>query len=301
LRGRLLAKPKTAIMNLMKEFLHKVKSSVYDPVYYRELLGKPLSYSVRYFFTFIFYVALILTVVFSFASVPAAQSLFSWALQETTDAYPGELEIKLEKGVVGTNVSEPFFIKIPDDQKKNINQNSTNFENFLVIDTRTPFSLDEFKNYKTVVLLTRDTAVYYKNERTAEIQSLATFPNVTVNKESVNGWIDKIRPLGKFIPAVVVLGTFVGLYFFNMLDLLYLFISALLIWFLFWYWSMPYGYKKAYQVGLHALTLPTLVYYVFFFIPALHSSLFFGLIFLLAVIMNLRPGVSPHKSSKSAV
>lgn len=280
----------------MREFFQQVKSSIYDQAYYRGLLGKSMGPSFRYFFTFTFCVALICTVLYSFFTIPLAKQGFNWLIGQTEDIYPAELEVKLDHGIVSTNVTEPYSIKIPDNQKKDINQDGRDFDNYLVIDTKTPFSVDEFKNYKTLVLLTRDTVVYNK-EKAISIQSLDEIPNVTVNKNNVNDWLGRAKKLEKVIPPLVVLGTFVGLFCWNLLSLFYLALASLIVWLFFWWWGVAGGYKKAFQVGLHAITLPTLVRFAIFLVFPSTFSWLFDLLFLTIIFANLKMRTSTPKVS----
>jgi hypothetical protein len=122
--------------------------------------------------------------------------------------YPEELVVTIQDGKASTNVPEPYFIKF-NDVIPTENWNSSfkegfeegvamdadaNLEEFnlLVIDTKTPFSAEQFKDYHALVWLTED-AVYTlsENDRT-ESTPLADSDDMIINKTMADTGMDTI-------------------------------------------------------------------------------------------------------------
>src|SRR6185369_13916449 len=119
------------------KIISKIKSSICDPAYYKELNEKTIGYSFKYFFSLIFLLSLLSTIIFSVIYVPKAKSFLDSLGPKMISYYPAELEIKIKNGVATSNVTEPYMIKIPDELKKTptSGNDSSNYENLLVVDT----------------------------------------------------------------------------------------------------------------------------------------------------------------------
>src|SRR4051812_27361920 len=95
------------------ELLKKIKRSVYDPGYYADLLVEPFWYSIKYYFSFITILALLLTLLLSLCFIPRVALFVNVAGTKIVQHYPAELKITIDKGKVSTNVQEPYVIDMP--------------------------------------------------------------------------------------------------------------------------------------------------------------------------------------------
>ena len=59
------------------KFLKLVKESIYSPNFYRSVLGRPLSFSLKYFYTLVLGFSIVLTFYFSFLLVPRFNAILS--------------------------------------------------------------------------------------------------------------------------------------------------------------------------------------------------------------------------------
>jgi hypothetical protein len=101
--------------------------------------------------------------------------------------YPKELEIKIKNGLVSTNVPEPYYLNIPKqvfdlvlpaDKKNQIPMARIRL---LAIDTKS--RAEDFERYQALVLLTKDSLVYYGEENKITIRPLRNIQDLTINKD----------------------------------------------------------------------------------------------------------------------
>ncbi len=276
------------------KFIENIKSSIYNPAYYSEILTKPFSYSLRYFLSLAALAALISTVIFSFVTLPKINKAIGEIVPNILNYYPDDLEVTVKDGKVSTNVQEPYFIKLPADLKDSNTGTEDKpakeeIENLLVIDTTAPLSLDTFNNYKTFVLLNRDSVIYRESSGSMKIQPLEQGFNGIVTKAKVSSAMDKITPYIKSISYILVPFVFIGLFFGSIfVYLLYLLFGAAVIWLAAKIRNRNLGYGVSYRVGLHAITLGVILEAtVFHFFPNLEFTFFFTFIMLAVVWVNL--------------
>lgn len=285
------------------EFLNNIKSSIYNPDYYKEILNKPFSYSLRYFLSLVAIIALISTITFSFLTLPMINKFINETAPKALNYYPDNLEITVKSGKVSSNVVEPYFIKLPSEIKSEVQGSKdystktspdlTKIDNLLVIDTASPLTVNLFQNYKTLVLLSGDSVAYYDNNA-IKIQSLDQSINGVVNKAKFSEVLDKIMPYLKVSPflllPIVFIFSFIG---FIIGNLIYLIFGAFVIWLMFKIIKKNLEYGKAYQIGLHAITLGVILEFsVFWFFPQLEFPFLFTFFMLVVVWMNFKSFLS---------
>lgn len=262
-------------------FHKKVKSSVYDPAYYSEVINSSFGSSLKYFFKLIILIAFIGSIYASFIVIPNFNSLVKNFGNELIDTYPSELEIKFKNGVVSTNVTEPYIIPVPKDEI-NKDYGKLKYDNLLVIDTKSDFTMEKFSSYNTVILLTKNAVVSRDNNKIT-ITDLKDVTNFTINHENLVYWVNKFTPIVKVIPFAIPFAIFIGLLIFYSFNLFYLLFASLLVFILGKIRKQGLSYKKSYQVSLHALTLP-LILTVLFSELKIHIFLFLPTVILLIVV-----------------
>ena len=268
-------------MNYFRVFFYVWKNSFSSAPYYKDVLKDPFGFSLKYFLFFCLLVSILTTI---FLSVKVLTPLNDFLIRFPSvliKAYPAELELKINKGIVTTNVPEPYFIPLDrfektfeemDKEVKGISSDEIN--NILVIDTNA--KVEDMKRFQTYALLTRNYLSYYKDDGRIEIVSLEKFGNFTLNQSIVRGVLDKFLPLLKFISIFLIPFIFIGTFlFFTTSQLLYLLFSALVLFLGAKIISFPLSYLKAYQIDLH---LTTIISPVFLALAALNIQVQFPLL-----------------------
>lgn len=264
--------------------LLKIKSSIYSPIFYqKDLLNLNPSYSFKYFFALVSIVSVILTIILAIDFIPKTILFFDSLAVNILDYYPQELEIRIKNGEAETNVLTPYFLSFP---SKLSQKPGEKFENLLVIDLVNNFTIEKFKEYKTVILLTKKNIVYYKDDQIV-IEDLRQFPNFIINKEIVDNFVGKIDLIKKILIPFVIFAIFFVLLLVYTFKLAYLLIGAFLIMLVLKILKYNFSYKKCYQVGLHAMTLPILLFGVLRgFYLNISLPFVFSLLMLLVVLIN---------------
>lgn len=273
----------------MSFFRHLAKS-IYNPEFYRSLTEKPFSFSMKYFLKFALLIAILGTIVIGVRGVIPSPAKFREMGDRVVDLYPDELVITFKDGKVSTNVEEPYYIKLPQDSifRDDTEDAQDTLDNILVINTRDAFTIESFRNYHTMALLTEDSLIV-GDKGEMRIVPVASFPLEEINKEYLEGKFNKIKPY--FVLIVPALLLFMALMLFAVIatELIYLLFSALLIWGLLAILKRRTGYKGAYQIGLHAVTLPIILDGIMFAISPIRYPFVFTILMLVLIFINVFP------------
>lgn len=262
---------------------------MYNPAFYGGVIKKqPFSFSLQYFYSLVLALAFIVTLILSFTFVPAVVSFMNALGPNVVSRYPGDLVITLSRGEVSISKPEPYIFPMPAELK--ISQDSKQKENLFVIDTKTPFTLDIFNSYHTYALITKNNFIFFDDKGGIRIESLASAPDITVDKASIQEKLALIRPYLKIIGPFLVVGLFFLFIIVASAYLVYLLFGALCIWLIAWFMGLHVGYKKSYQVGLHAVTVPGLAAIILNVVfPGWQVPFLFTILLLLTAAINLAP------------
>lgn len=267
-------------------FFQKIYKSIYAPSFYQELLGRPFSFSLKYFYLLTLILVLFVTVVFSLSLIPNINAFLKEFGPKILEAYPQELVITIKNGKASINVPEPYTIKFPDILGGNEDKIS---KNLLIINTKTPFSLQEFRSYDTTALLTENELVFHGDKGDIRIQPLDQVPDTEITKSFIESLIKAVEPFMKYAAPLFAVMMFVGFFIFYHVNLLYLLFAALLIWIMAKIKKFPIGYKKSYQISIHAMTLPLILYTLAFaFVPQALYTYVFTVLLLIVAWVNVR-------------
>lgn len=274
-------------------FLTLIKKSIYSPEFYRDLRSKPLSFSIKYFYMLALALSLVITAVFSFTLVPTLNSLLK-NIGPAVDAYfPDELVVTIRGGEVSVNVPEPYFLPIPA-VLENIPVSDAGSagrlpKNLVVIDTKNEFSEAAFAEYDTLVLIMKK-SVAFSDREGIRIEPLRDIPDYTIDKALLQKFASKTGSFLKYAAPILVFVIFIIAMAIFTFHLVYLFLAALLVWLVMKARGASAGYKKAYQVGVHAMTLGFLLnaLLVVVFLPRPNVPFLFTVVLLAVAAVNVR-------------
>lgn len=277
-------------------FFRAIRSSVYDPAFYRSMRERKVSSAFGYFALLILVASLISSVkpvadIATFIFRPSAEK--DALRNEVLSLYPNELSVRFEQGVVSTNVAEPYAIPLPRSLGKEIGDRTEYPENLLVIDTTKPISAEDFTTLDTIAILGRDSIGFHDPEkRKTEIQDLGKMSgeSFTLDKDRFASFVGTAERFAKgfgvvilfLLPIIVFSAKLAGF-------LLYLLFGALVIWIVAKVRGISWGYGDSYKAGLHLLTLPILYGILSSapFAPALHLPFLFTIVLAVATAINL--------------
>lgn len=248
--------------NHIMNIFHKIKDSIYNPEYYKSILQKDtLGESIKYLAKLSLIVSIVTTIIIVFF-IPKIQNGIREITNTIIENYPSELIVSFKDGTASINQPEPY--KIPIGQvfsnetlnKEILAQNQLK-ENVIVIDTKTPFSLEKFKEYSTSIWLTKTELITLKDiNGQIQINPISTLGNIELSKNWLvekQTYFFKILPI--IIPVVVVL-IYLILFLFNFIGTLFsLILYAFVIWLISKITKHELTYKQSYILGVYAVTL----------------------------------------------
>jgi len=253
------------LLKYMKTFFTTIGRSIYSPQFYDELREKPFSFSFKYYVKLSLFVSFVVVIAFAISYIP-----------------------KIKNGINAFS-REPYVIPMPESLQNAEGQSGNTYKNLLVIDTRNSFDLAKFHAADTMLTLTRDSIAGYRNSNRANVQviALASVPDITIDQAMIRGIISRIQPVLNVLVYLSLPFVFLAGLLYAAWRMLYLLIASLIIWLALKIMKKPSTYGKAYQVGLHAITLPILAETCLFVFPVAAPFWgWFSVALLIMVVVN---------------
>ena len=253
-------------MGKINTFIHVLKKTFTSPLYYKEILKAPFSFSLKFFIFYFFLFSIISTLFISINFLSKTQSYIRNLPAMLIEAYPEELEVKVRNGEVSTNVKEPYKMsvkeveKVFEENKDNVlGAKEEDLENILVIDTSG--SMEDFEKYKTAVLITKKNIMYVNDQGRYETFPLSEVGDVTINRSMVETFVGSLAPFLNLVFPGLVLFVFIGAFIFIPLGkMTYLLFFALVLWIIAKLMKYVLSFGKAYQMGLHLVVITTTLF-----------------------------------------
>lgn len=243
----------------MKELIDNIQKSIYGPEHYQAILTQPLRASFKYFAALALLLTVFLTIISSIPLIMNANVFVHEFPAKFFAYFPDELEVTVVNGVVSSNVAEPYFLPIPTELSAAMGSKKGTLTNIAVIDTATPFSLDQFAAYKSALWIGRDQMVYVDDGGAIKIQPIEKTFNYVLNETKLRGIESRMSPYYAYVGPLIVLAIFLVLAVGFASNIIYLLFGALIIMLVGRILKLRLSYRKAYQIGLHAITLPLLI------------------------------------------
>lgn len=280
-------------MKKLTAFNYIFWKSISSFAYYRELIKTKFSFSFKYFLFFSFVLGTLTTIILSSTIVPVVNKFITRFQSRALTLYPQDLIITVKDGKVSTNVVEPLQFPIPvelfTDKPGAISDQNQQY--LITIDTNS--QITDFASKKSIVLVTENAIVVPDNDSGYRVYPIAETQNVIIDRIMVEKIIKQIIPLFKFVIPIIIGALFVILaVLIPMTRLLSLLVLSLVLLFIAKFMHLKLNYGKIYQLGLHALTLPTLIQiFMTMFnlnpnIPFFNSILF--ILYMLVILAELR-------------
>jgi len=257
----------------VKTFFHVFKQSIFpQPDYYSKIPKVSFTFSFKYFSSLIISLNLILLIFVSVKYNPGKINRFINSIIISFKEYPNELIINLRKGSLFSSYNRPYLFWGELAGKRKL---------YLVVDESA--SADKILQYHSQVLLTKKELVVNNQTSNVKYQTipLTYFGDKTFDKKDSERLISLLtitKSLLIVIYLVVVPSLMLILPFSSfIITLFYLSIISFFIYVVFkTYFHKRIHYKKIFQVGLHAVTLPLLLDYILIiFKPSIPANFYF--------------------------
>lgn len=244
----------------MKHLFEHIKKSIYNPGYYTELLAKPLSHSWKYYSAFALLIVVFLTITSSIPFVAGANRALHEFPQHFFNYYPDDLVIDVTAGKVTINQPEPYAFPIPSSFLADMpEEDRVQFENIAIIDTVTPFSVEQFRAYKTLAWLGLGQMALIDRTGGVRIEQLSPKISYTLTETKLKNLELKAREYYHLVGPTLVILIFVVFMTVFGFNFVYLLFGALCIFAMGRIMHQRFTYGQAYRIGLHAITLPILI------------------------------------------
>ena len=281
-------------MNLLKTFFYSFKKSLFEPKYYKDVVKVRFWFSFKYLLCLLFIFVIFRGVVLGgqyLKSRPQIQPEVNRLLTYAENFYPTDLELKIRNNQLSTNVNEPYIFDPAIDEMQSYQRH------LLTIDTKG--SIENYPNYNTYVLATKNALVYPSKSDNSRIEQTAVLyfrdlkQDLTLNKKIYDNFLNIIRPYtyrvlflaDNIFLALIFLFLIFGTLFWAgwiMFGLLFL---TFFVWVVNLIFKKQFSYGSLYKMGMHAVTWPLFINEVFrYFLPI---SRFYSLIFLIWMLVVL--------------
>lgn len=234
-------------MNLLKT----IGNSLYSPEFYAAVVKKSFKQSIIYFLLLILILSSIKVISLLNPLLFIVPNQLQGFATDIINCYPNDLEVNIANGQIYINAPEPYFIS---DCK-----NPANSQKIAVIDTKTPFSTNQFNEYNASAWVTKDSVIYKDSKYETKTYSFAQIKNYKLNKTVLNSYKNTITPYFKFVGPVLLLISFIGIYLSYAFRLIQLLIIAALILVSGKIFKQNISFGQSYKIGLYAITLGLVV------------------------------------------
>lgn len=282
-------------MRKLAAFFYILRKSVFAVSYYQEIINAPLRFSLKYYLSFSLLLGCLLTIGLSVIIVPPLRNFSARLKTRAFDLYPLDLVLTVKNGELSTNTAEPIHFPLPYELFTDTPPAVTDQAQQYLLTIDTSGSPNDFPDSRSVVLLTKFAIVVGEgmvSERYS-VYPLKELADLRLDKVQFDRMVSTMMPILDVLPAIVIAVLSVMLIFFLPISrLLFLAVLSVLLIPAARLLNLTLSYKKLFQLGLHALTLPTLIQIVMYAsglippLPFFTSTLFY--LFMLVVFAELR-------------
>ncbi len=259
-------------MNKITTFLQAFKNSIVKPSYSNDIVRAPFSFSFKYFLMCALLFSLASTAIFTLKVQPKIESFVKQTPDAILNTFPDDLVIYTQGGDWYINKKEPYAIPMPDfitgpfalmETSASINgmpqnQNPLLQKNLIVFYKQG--TIEDVSRFQTFMLVNQKNILMRSDNGRIEVSPLGELANARVTKQTIEQMVEQLKPfLDKVllitVPlalTVIFVGNFLG-------QLIYLLWLAFLVWVVAKLMGKGVSYKKSYQLGIHAITLPWLL------------------------------------------
>ena len=281
------------VKNQLTEFIENFKKSfIINKKYLKSIVKKPISYSVKYFFIFIFFLNIIFLSFFIIKINFLNEYKLFQSLVKSVEELPNNLIITIRNNFLSTNQNMPVFLWSDFNKNKRL---------LMVLDETA--QEENIKDYNSFVLFTSKNVVFSSDLKFKKFSIIPyKIDYLKITKKNI---IDFVTSFRRVLPLIITLflliiiifvpiGIFIG-------YIIYIALTSLFVHLIFKLFSSKHKYTKTFQLSLHSSTLPIIINYLILntIVITTHTYLnkiFFILLFIFAWISVY--SVYPFKKRK---
>lgn len=267
-----------------------------SPAYYNDVVRAPSSFSWKYFLAFNLLGSIVLGVI---VGVPLSLVNVSGLIEQTSSVYPADLEITADQHGISVNQELPYSVPIPLQWDEELDVKAELREEQVPLNLVTFVSQEEatlgariVENYDSFAVITPNTIYVREDQDTNQIRAYA-LPEVkepvTITRGVIDGWVNRVadHPFFRnrlYAPALALFVILFSYPFMLLWKIITLAFYSAIVWLI----SMitmkdkQLGYGKVFQIGLHSMTLISVLAIV---VNVLSLFTLGGVFFLLAFVI----------------
>ena len=289
-------------MDSLKTFFYSLTRSLFEPKYYNDIAKAKFGFSFRYLWFFLFLIIFIKSIFIGgeyLKNRPSIQPTINTIVKYAENFYPKGLELKIRDGQLSTNVEEPYVFDLKE-------RGWTGDKHLLIIDTKG--SIDNYPDYNTFVLATKQAVVYPSKSNSSGIDQTSVFyfrdlkKDFTFNKNIYDGFLNMVRPYTfralYFIDSLVLIFLFLFIVFGSLIAtgsyMFFLLFLNFFVWLINLLFRRQYDYWALYRMGMHAVTWPILIVEVLKLTKVHFPNIFITTYFIFMIVV-----LSVNKANKS--
>ncbi|VVA43787.1 conserved membrane hypothetical protein [Candidatus Roizmanbacteria bacterium] len=281
-------------MGQLKTFFYSFTRSLFEPKYYKDVAKVKFWFSFRYLWFLIFLLTIIKVFTIGGKYIknrPQIQPEVNKFVSYAENFYPRYLKLQIKNGQLSTNVVEPYIFDIEKDKWRDQ-------KHFIIIDTKG--SIENYPNYNTNILATRNAIVYPSESKNNKMGETSVFyfrelkKDFTVDKKAYDNLLNIVKPYTprvsffidwivlSFSPLFMIFGSlfWTGGVMFGLLFLTFF------VWIINLIFKKQYSYGSLFKMGMHAVTWPILITEIAKYL-AFSSSALYALIFIFWMLIIL--------------
>ncbi|PIZ63433.1 hypothetical protein COY16_02040 [Candidatus Roizmanbacteria bacterium CG_4_10_14_0_2_um_filter_39_13] len=250
-------------MKFFSSFYRVFKRTISDFSFYTSLNTHSLRSAIGYLFTLVLAILFIQTLVVAiyFATQLPDIPLIIHSFQErVNEAYPDDLVISAQDGIISINQSSPVMIDLVD--LKDLEE----YDHAVVFDMNGDKS--DYERYHALFLVTKSEILYPQTVSDGARYEIVKVSDIDVpskiTKFTYTQFLSEFNTILQFIGnnallviiSGVILFPIIGSFFLTLWYLFYLLFASVLLWSVAQMFRLKKGYGEVYQLGLYGISVP---------------------------------------------
>ena len=245
----------------VKAFFYIYVKSLSSIKYYKDLLTTNNAFSMKYFVILATLATTLVTIKTAIPIIPQAKVGTETFFTQVENVFPQELAITVTDGQWQINQPEPYAIPAPkillDEVELEYSPGSTPEKfpaNLIIFDHNG--TIEDLENKDTVMVMNGANIIARGGDK-IEVYPLRDLPNGTLDRTDFDQFVEKFRPMAKYVPAFVVGAILIGsVFYFFVFRMIYLLFVAVAFTVIASINRLVLPFNTLYKIAVHTFTLP---------------------------------------------
>ena len=239
-----------------------LRDSFYSPGFYRSLKLRSLSSAIGYFLSLSAFYATIITVLVASLGLPRVVAIFENLGRPLAENLSPDLKLTLTSGTFSINQSDPYKLAVPEATKRlALDWPGPVPDYLLVVDPGVDDPTKGLTDNRALIFVARSGLALVTEEGVLS-ESAAQLPNATLSRADLLHLQDVLLGWGRWLGALLILGTFLLLLGIFASVLLYLLLGAFVVQGVTRLRGTSLGFGEAYRASIYLASVALTIYLV---------------------------------------